>query len=784
MKANKFRTKYSFYYDLFISAGYAATSLFALFAGFFIQNTEYGFNSLDVSEFLLLLILFLLTIPFFYIYGKIYPSNHHSSHDQSFSMQTFITIIIFVVLVVIIIFNSGYDIFSLDFCLYSGTYIFLFYFHAIIIHKLKRKEKEYDKDKDKKKIKVSDIRYRLVWPVIFSISLSMYFGMNLNSIGKDYIVYIPIIIILLLYSISLNKKIGKNSFGGLNLGFLIIALVLLIYHKIYPLEIMEDSFENYLSLILFSIFSAGYLAVFEAWKITDEVKEKDLHKKYSIATSFAFIASIIIVPFAYIFVNFGIIFLIGFILHSITTFICWYFIIDNDKSSLNEIKLRVLKPIIKTIKNIKIPILKTIIGFIFLVVLVWDSISKDQLFGQIDIQFISFSGLGVLLAFYILVLSLSHDFKNSQNTSHSIANLFYQYFYMNIIRAIIPLSILMCFILLIINDFQNYNDIVSIKSTHAFLLYTVIAIAGIIYEIFYRKGKHNPDNLVTIQENSNNKKNTLKYTSLKIRVVGFFQTTRILVSSIIGLIIFIPIYSMNFDVFVSISKSLPFLLAAMGGFALNDFFDIKRDKVNKPYRAIPSGKLNSYQVKFIAFVLLLISFIYSYFFSESGIELFLFLSANVGVIIYNFVVKKIAFFKTIVTAVLCSLPLLYIIIMLKYNSIYFLLAFATCIFIIGRELLMDIIDLKGDEASGIITLPKIIGYRASTITAFSMQFLAALLLVPIVITLSSPFYTLNLSIIIISIIILNVFWLLSINNRPLIIKLFWTPMIFGVLMLL
>lgn len=154
--------------------------------------------------------------------------------------------------------------------------------------------------------------------------------------------------------------------------------------------------------------------------------------------------------------------------------------------------------------------------------------------------------------------------------------------------------------------------------------------------------------------------NFIRPISIISTALGFIKLIRIGTSTIIGLIIFLPSLLNGYNLWHSIKIALPFYLAALGGFALNDYFDAAKDRIDKPYRAIPSGKISLNQALFIGCFFSVIATFVTCIISNSTKEFLIYISAIIGIVIYNFIVKKFAIIKTLVAAILCGLPILFI----------------------------------------------------------------------------------------------------------------------------
>lgn len=177
---------------------------------------------------------------------------------------------------------------------------------------------------------------------------------------------------------------------------------------------------------------------------------------------------------------------------------------------------------------------------------------------------------------------------------------------------------------------------------------------------------------------------------------------------------------------------LPALAAAFficaGGNVINDFFDFEIDKINKPKRPLPSGKISPGRA--LSYYLLL---------SAIGIGLSLFVSAPFfWIAVFNFMVstlyawklKKIAIIGNITDSFLAAVTFVAGGLIAGnfdiLNSPVLILAFIAFLTTMGREIFKDVEDMKGDKALGARTLPILLGGAVSMNIARMFAALGAL----------------------------------------------------------
>ncbi len=266
----------------------------------------------------------------------------------------------------------------------------------------------------------------------------------------------------------------------------------------------------------------------------------------------------------------------------------------------------------------------------------------------------------------------------------------------------------------------------------------------------------------------------------KIReiLVGLFYTTRFFTCFVVSLMVLFP--NVKFVSFNSANLliAINLLFSSMGGFALNDYFDSEKDKINKPYRAIPSNRINRNLVLKIAIAFLTIGLILSMVnlaFTKFGIIQLIFLSAMV---FYNYIVKHLALTKAAYTAIVSALIISYPVLINEFDTKYILLPVGTLFFVLGREIFMDVLDIIGDKQAGMKTVPIRFGIMNAVSLAFTSIFIGTLAILVLLIDNISILDLYRLIAILVSVILFSILWLIGskIEKRAAIISL-WIPMI-------
>lgn len=187
------------------------------------------------------------------------------------------------------------------------------------------------------------------------------------------------------------------------------------------------------------------------------------------------------------------------------------------------------------------------------------------------------------------------------------------------------------------------------------------------------------------------------------------------------------------------------LCIAAGGYIINDYFDLKIDKINKPQEVVLEKSIHRKA-----------AILWHLIFSTIGILAAILLAFKVGalrmmiiqiastflLLIYSNVLKKIFILGNLTIAVLSGLlpilPYMYANLMypqisiLTTNALLSLSAFAFFTTLI-RELIKDIQDIEGDSIGGRKTIPVVWGFLAAKIISFFLILLLIIFLIPFIV---------------------------------------------------
>lgn len=177
-------------------------------------------------------------------------------------------------------------------------------------------------------------------------------------------------------------------------------------------------------------------------------------------------------------------------------------------------------------------------------------------------------------------------------------------------------------------------------------------------------------------------------------------------------------------------------LFGVAGNAINDYFDYENDKINHPDRPIPSGKLKPRQALNFSMIFFAISFFLSLLLSSivGYVALLVVVIALASQIAYEKKFKHEKIIGNIIIGTQTALAFIFGGVIVGKTVITGIIAVAVFLSIVGREIVKDIEDVKGDRDR--VTLPMRIGVRNAGIIA-SIFIILAILISPL------PYYPIH-----------------------------------------
>lgn len=163
---------------------------------------------------------------------------------------------------------------------------------------------------------------------------------------------------------------------------------------------------------------------------------------------------------------------------------------------------------------------------------------------------------------------------------------------------------------------------------------------------------------------------------------------------------------------------LPVLLACLvaalitgGANAVNDVYDLQIDRINKPRRPLPSGRLSRIQAIRLAVVMMVLGVGLSPSLGPWGF--FIALAVALLLVAYSARLKRTPLWGNLAVALACGLAFLYGGIAVGRSGPSLIPAGFAFLFHLGREILKDVQDEVGDRVAGARTLPAVVGIPAA-----------------------------------------------------------------------
>ena len=181
-----------------------------------------------------------------------------------------------------------------------------------------------------------------------------------------------------------------------------------------------------------------------------------------------------------------------------------------------------------------------------------------------------------------------------------------------------------------------------------------------------------------------------------------------IISVIVAAFISVQNYTLSFEILLA---GIAASLTAASGYIINDIFDIEIDKVNRPDRPLPIGKISTKQAYIISFLFGSISLIISYLVSIPA--LIIVIVSHFILIIYSKYLKRIPLIGNITVAFLTGLVFIYGGVVAGNPSAAVIPAVFAFLVNLIREIVKDIQDIEGDSSAGLTTFPIKFGFQKS-----------------------------------------------------------------------
>ncbi|MDM9379224.1 geranylgeranylglycerol-phosphate geranylgeranyltransferase [Chlorogloeopsis sp. ULAP01] len=204
---------------------------------------------------------------------------------------------------------------------------------------------------------------------------------------------------------------------------------------------------------------------------------------------------------------------------------------------------------------------------------------------------------------------------------------------------------------------------------------------------------------------SGNNNSSLPDSSDKIRLIrDFAQLFRLPVAILAALVGCATIYALNSAVplYKYLLTAIILVCTHSAACAINDYWDVEKDKIDHPQRPLPSGRLSLQQVWWAATILFVCALIAAI---PLGIYCLILVAVS-SILLWNYshlLARNGIFANFIVAAIAGAIIFLGSLVVNRPLALLYPSAFAFC-YTLAKEIIWDVHDAAGDRAQGIITV--------------------------------------------------------------------------------
>jgi 4-hydroxybenzoate polyprenyltransferase len=214
----------------------------------------------------------------------------------------------------------------------------------------------------------------------------------------------------------------------------------------------------------------------------------------------------------------------------------------------------------------------------------------------------------------------------------------------------------------------------------------------------------------------------------KLWLAAWIESTRPLASLVPGTLAASPAIAGTGIVMPhAIAAGLAMTALAMFGFVVNDIADYRKDQAARIQRPIAQGALSRESAAWLAVALLLLACIFGV---AAGWGLITLAITAAALLLYSPLSHRYPPGKGVYVAGLCCLPLYYGALAAEKTFPWYCYAVLGC-FVLGRELVMDADEVRGDSRAGMRTIAAMLGVRRTAAIGVILMILASAALLTI-----------------------------------------------------
>jgi geranylgeranylglycerol-phosphate geranylgeranyltransferase len=194
-------------------------------------------------------------------------------------------------------------------------------------------------------------------------------------------------------------------------------------------------------------------------------------------------------------------------------------------------------------------------------------------------------------------------------------------------------------------------------------------------------------------------------------IIQLFRPLNFLItflSVIVAAVICLPGHTIELNIFLA---ALSASLVMASGNILNDIYDIEIDKINKPLRPLPSGKITIKEAYGLYLVFIIVSVVLSFLVNQAA--LIIVLISILLLFLYSKYLKRILLVGNITIAFLTGLVFIFGGAIVENPSAAIVPAVFAFLINLIREIVKDMEDVEGDTKAEVITFPVKFGFQKS-----------------------------------------------------------------------
>lgn len=204
--------------------------------------------------------------------------------------------------------------------------------------------------------------------------------------------------------------------------------------------------------------------------------------------------------------------------------------------------------------------------------------------------------------------------------------------------------------------------------------------------------------------------------------IEILRPTNAVMASIAVLLMAVISHVYNLNILLG---ALAVCIATGAGNTINDYYDYEIDRINKPDRPIPSGRISLDNALYYSLLLFAVASVIGFYISiPNGITVIV---CSAIMIVYAYDFKKRCLIGNLTVSILTGLTFVFGGLITNDLYVSIILAFFAFLMTLSREIIKDCEDIEGDKLEGAHTLPIAYGKENSIKLAFIVNILTCIL---------------------------------------------------------